>query len=107
MTAGMTAASLRADSDSYRGRGGTSEESAGCGFRPAFLDADTQRVYPARYGDGRPAPCHVIDGLPDEIVAARDLHGRVTTLKQSIIAGFLRGGRFYTRDEAATVVAAA
>jgi hypothetical protein len=48
----------------------------------------------------------VLDGFPDEVVIARDLRGRVAQVVGSIIAGFVRESRFYTRDEAAHFVAA-
>jgi hypothetical protein len=46
----------------------------------------------------------MLDGLPTEWVVKRDPAGRVTAVKGSVVAGFLLGGRFYTREEAARVV---
>ena len=40
----------------FAGTGGVSEENAGLGFRPAFCDADTDRIYASRFADGRLAP---------------------------------------------------
>ena len=45
--------------------GGRSEDSCGLGFRPAFLDFETQTIYPCRFANGLPAPFHLLDGLPD------------------------------------------
>jgi hypothetical protein len=45
---------------------------------------------------------HVISCLPDEWAAERDAAGEIVRLKDSVIAGFVRDGRFYTREEAAT-----
>jgi hypothetical protein len=70
------------------------------GFRPAFLDFATLAIYPSRFADGRPAPFHLLDGLPDEVVKLR-MGGRVVSAKPTIIAGFERGGFFYTRTAAA------
>ncbi|MCU0973205.1 MAG: hypothetical protein MUF80_04520 [Burkholderiales bacterium] len=95
---------LRAQSDTYRGTGGCSEENGDYGFLPAFRDHDTGVVYRARFLDGNPAPFHVLDGLPDEVVVNRAASGRVLAVKGSLVSGFVRLGRFYTRDEAVAAV---
>ena len=95
---------LRAQSDAYRGTGGCSEENGDCGFRPAFRDDDNGIIYRARFLDGNPAPFHVLDGLPDEVVVTRAESGRVLAVTASLVSGFVRLGRFYTRDEAAAAV---
>jgi hypothetical protein len=99
-------AQLAHENDRYRGTGGVSEESRGFGFRPAFLDRDTLIVYPSRFADGRPGPFHALDGLPDDVVVARNAGGRVAAVKASVEAGFLRADRFYSREQAARAVAA-
>ena len=87
-------------------------ESAGCsaassrlGFRPAFLDYATLTIYASRHADGRLAPFHLIDGLPDEVVILRDPSGRVVAVKATVVAGFERNGFFYTRAAAARAAA--
>ncbi|MET0218767.1 MAG: hypothetical protein ABW205_12705 [Burkholderiales bacterium] len=95
---------LRMLSDSYRGTGGCSKENGSYGFRPAFLDEETGIVHRARFPDGTPAPFHLLDGLPDEVVVGRSESGRVTAVKGSLVSGFVRFGKFYTRDEAAAAV---
>ena len=102
----MSSRYLQLESAAHRGTGGVSAENRDLGFVPAFLDTDTGIIYPSTFADGRPAPVHVLDGFPDEVVLARDLRGRVARVVGSIIAGFLRESRFYTRDEAAKLVAA-
>ena len=97
-------ADLRAESDLHRGSGGCSEENAQLGFRPAFRDADSGSVYSSCFVDGRPAPVHLFDGLPDDVVIDRTASGRVTAVKGSLVSGFVRCGRFYTREEAAAAV---
>lgn len=97
----LTNETLRRQTDAFKGTGGTSEESHRYGFVPAFLDTMTGRIYFARYADGRLAPVHLIDGLPRELVAERDATGRSTAIKPCVIAGFVRGYRFYTREEVA------
>lgn len=102
----LSVAVLGQQNRAYRGTRGRSEENRGAGFTPAFLDAETRAVYPSQFRDGGRAPVHLLDGLPEEVVIARDALGRVAAVKGSIIAGFARGGRFYTRDEAAQCTAA-
>ena len=89
----------------FRGTGGRSQENRRWGFRPAFFDTETQSIYDARFADGSPAPFHLLDGLPPEVVVARAPSGRVTTVKASVISGFVHDGRFYTREAAARAVA--
>jgi hypothetical protein len=84
---------------------GTSGGNAGLGFRPAFLDSATFIVYPSRFASGRPASFHLLDGLPDEVVADRSPSGRVVRAKATLISGFERGGFFYTRQAAARACA--
>ena len=96
---------LRQENQRFRNTGGISQNNREEGFRSAFCDRDTGYVYLSRFGDGRPATVHVLDGLPDEIVVDRDPGGRVTAVKPTVIAGFLRAGRFYTREQAAQSMA--
>jgi hypothetical protein len=90
----------------FMGTGGRSQENRSSGFRPAFIDSITRAVYASCFADGRPAPIHLIDGLPDEVVVARSDSGRVCAVKPSVVAGFVRDGRFYTREEAARCASA-
>lgn len=100
----MTKETLKTENQIHWGTGGRSEENRSSGFRPAFMDTQTCRVYPSRFADGRPAPFHMLDGLPDEVIMARDVSGRVASIKSSVVSGFLRMGRFFTREEAAAEV---
>lgn len=92
---------LRQQNNFWRHRGGVSAENCTCGFVPAFKDTETGNVYLSCFRDGRPAPVHVLDGLPDELVLARGVSGIVSKVKSTVMAGFVRCNRFYTRDEAA------
>jgi hypothetical protein len=85
----------------YQGSGGVSADNRCFGFRPAFRNTETGDVYPSRFADGRLAPVHMIDGLPDVLVVARSGTGRVTSVKDSVQAGFILNGCFYDRDQAA------
>jgi hypothetical protein len=60
-------------------------------------------VYLSRFADGRVAPVHLLDGLPAEVVVSRYPSGRVAAVSASVVAGFVRGGQFYTREQAANL----
>ncbi len=96
---------LRRENVVHTGTGGRSEENAGLGFKPAFLDFATQIIYPSRFADGRLAPFHLLDGLPEEVVIDRTPNGRVIAAKATLISGFVRNGFFYTRTAAARAAA--
>ena len=97
---------LARESERHSGTGGRSEENREFGFRPAFFDYASQKLYLSRFADGRLAPLHVADGLPDEAVVDRAPDGRVLSTRASLVAGFERNGVFYTRKAAARALAA-
>ena len=88
----------------YAGTGGSSESNRVQGFEPAFLDMETGNISPSCFADGRPASVHLLDGLPDELVSARDKSGHVVGVKPSVVAGFVRRAEFFTREQAAQAV---
>lgn len=106
MDGAMTDSRLRQENVRHAGTGGVSSGNRRFGFRPAFMDLETAAVYLARFADGRPAPFHLLDGLPDELVLSRDAAGRVAEIRPSVISGFEQQGRFYTRDEAVEALVA-
>lgn len=69
-------------------------------FKPAFRDMSTGRVEYARFRNGRLAPVHLIEGLPMDWAVSYAPDGAVTAVKPAIVPGFVRGSRFYTREEA-------
>lgn len=79
---------------------GVSQNNRSGGFVPAYYDMTSGVSVESRFANGHSAPVHVLDGLPKEWVAMRDLSGRVAKTRPGVIAGFLRDGRFYTREEA-------
>ena len=103
----MTKISLALETTNYRGTGGVSENNRGLAFQPAFVDRETGTVHLSRFPDGRLAPCHLLDGLPAEVVLARNEQGRVMRVKASLVSGFVHGERFYTRDESAAMLVSA
>ena len=101
----MTEQLLRRQNADHAGTGGRSDGNRGLGFRPAFFDFDTQTIYLSRFADGRLAPFHLLDGLPDDVVVDRSANGRVVAAKASLMAGFERHGYFFTRTAAARAAA--
>jgi len=97
----MTELSLERENVRHRGTGGVSTDNRSLGFAPAFVDRETRAIYLSRFADGRPAPYHLLEGLPHELVLSRRACGRVAEVKPSLVSGFVRDGRFYTREEAA------
>jgi hypothetical protein len=71
---------LELENANYRGTGGVSENNRCMGFQPAFIDRESGTVYLSRFPDGRLAPCQLFDGLPAELVLARDVRGRAVRL---------------------------
>jgi hypothetical protein len=104
-TAGILSAQLLRNQNSlFDGTTGVSRNNRASGFVPGYLDRHSGLSVVSRFADGRPAPVHLLEGLPEDWVAARDGCGRVTKVRAGVVAGFLRNGRFYTREEAAQAV---
>jgi hypothetical protein len=101
----MTGERLRKENLVYDGTGGVSERNGRSGFIPAFCDTATGRVEPSRCADGTLASLHLLAGLPREWVVTRGAGDEVVAVKPTVIAGFLRAGAFYTREQAARAVA--
>lgn len=100
----MSVTSLKTENRHYAGTTGISQNNRHAGFIPAFCDMETQSVEPSRFAGGAMAPIHVLDGLPAEWIRSRDEQGHVRAVKGSVVAGFLRDGKFYTREQAACMV---
>jgi hypothetical protein len=101
----MTLETLRQENLCYCHTGGISQNNCHAGFQSAFLDCATGRVYLSRFANGKPAPVHLLDGLPEELVLQRSAEGRITTVKETVVAGFLYDEHFYTREQAARFLA--
>lgn len=101
MTTVLSRAVLESENHQFFGTGARSQENQSLGFRPAFMDRETGIVYGSCFSDGRPAPFHLLDGLPDEIVLSRNPFGRVATVKSSVVSGFVLDQQFFTREQAA------
>ena len=96
----LTEERLDKENQIFQGTEGTSEKSQSHGFRPAFLDTQTGNIYMCCHADGTPATMHLLEGLPTELVLVRSSSGRVMVAKGSLVSGFVKDKRFYTREEA-------
>ena len=94
---------LRRENRQFSNTNGVSERNHNRGFVPAFLDTRSGISVVSRYADGRPAPIHILDGLPAAWITAFNSKGQVTAVREGVIAGFIHSGRVYTREEAARV----
>ena len=86
--------------------GGVSKNNRRLKFIPAFMDSDTGEVSPSLFENGAASPIHLLEGLPAHWAVAWDSKGRISRVKESVVAGFLRDNQFYTRQETADLVAA-
>lgn len=104
MPQAMTVKTLHHENLAYAGTGGVSLKSRRCGFMPGFLDRATGLMYVSRKSDGNPAPIHLMDNLPDELITSRTPSGQVAAIKGTVIAGFILDDHFYTREQAAMML---
>ncbi|MCB1800141.1 MAG: hypothetical protein KDI82_00495 [Gammaproteobacteria bacterium] len=104
-TSGICECDLRAQNRAFCGTGGVSRNNRAAGFVPAYFNHETGESVISVYADGRIARVHVLDGLPESWISARDAEGTVIRTRDTIEAGFLRDGRFYSREAAAQAIA--
>lgn len=100
----LDAARLVDENRAFEGTGGVSRENRHAGFVPGFLDRLTGKIYRSCFADGRPAPIHMLDGLPGHLLD--DSSGRLSAQRE-VVSGFLLHGAFYTRAEAAEAMRSA
>ena len=96
----LSVQALKQQNHEFAGTPGVSQNNRSAGFIPAYCDTTTGQSVVSRFADGRLAPIHILDGLPEEWVTMRDLTGRVSRIRSGVVAGFLCDGRFFTREEA-------
>jgi hypothetical protein len=99
-----TGQSLQEENACWDGTAGVSAANRRYGFHPAFLDTRAGTVYLSRFADGQPAPFHLLDGLPEELVIRRTTRGCLAALRRGVISGFVLAGSFYTRAEAIQLI---
>ena len=101
----FTVKALQHQNLAFVGTAGVSQGNQQRGFAPGFYDRATGAIYISRHADGRPAPVHILDGLPDNLVVTRTHSGQVAAIKGTVVAGFVLDGQFYTREQAAHMLA--
>lgn len=97
----MTKDRLIIENAHYNKTLGVSNNCATLGYLPAFKDTMTGEIHLSMFADGRLAPIHVLDGLPREWIVTRDSRQRALKVKDTIVAGFVRNGIFFTRNQLA------
>lgn len=99
----MNNKTLRFENLAFGGTNGVSQNNASAGFAPAFLNSKSGRIVISRTKGGCPAPIHLIDWLPEEWAESTREDGSIEKLIPEIVSGFSRNGRFYTREETASL----
>ncbi len=94
----LTSSALADQNETFSDTAGLSQNNSHAGFVPGYQDTQTGETHISRYANGKPAPIHLLEGLPDDWVARRDAEGHVAETKSGIVAGFIRDGEFFTRD---------
>ena len=69
------------------------------GFMPAFKNLKDQTIHLSVDQNGELSVMHLFDGLPDSWIKEKDDQGIALTLKNEVIAGFMRNAKFYTLSE--------
>lgn len=100
----LTQEKLHSEAVAFVGAGGVSAENRHFGFCPAFMNKESGECVLSCSRNGAPAAIHQFDGLPDAWVAMRDAAGRPVAVKAAVVAGFVRDGHFFTREQAAQLV---
>jgi hypothetical protein len=104
--AGWGPARIRRQNQAFGSTGGVSAGNRDQGFRPAYRHRKTGLTVLSTFADGRPAPIHILEGLPEQWLLGFDKDGLPIAVDVAVEAGFVRDGRFYTREDAACLLAA-
>jgi hypothetical protein len=64
------------------------------------LDQATGCTYASIFAGGTAAAMPLLDGLPECLIVRRSRAGKVTAVHGSVVPGFLRGGEFFSRQQA-------
>lgn len=101
---GLCECDLQTQNAEFAGTGGISCNNRDAGFVPAYQNTATGEAVVSCYADGRRAPVHVLDGLPENWIEGRNEQGCVTHTITEVVVGFLRGDVFFTREAAAAAL---
>lgn len=103
-SSGICDLDLEVQNKVFSGTGGVSSNNRTAGFVPAYCNHSTGEAVISVYADGSQAPVHVLEGLPEAWIAVRDAQGVVVRTHDSVEAGFMRDGCFFTRQAAAQAI---
>lgn len=92
---------LARENREFKSTTGISKNNRSLGFIPAFYDSESGRIYLSCNKDGTRAAIHILEGLPEELILERDSKDNVVSIKPSVMSGFVKNDRFYTREQAA------
>ena len=95
---------LTKENKEFRNTAGTSGGNHAYGFLPAFLDKISGEIYISCFSNGKRAPIHLYEGLPDSLVTKRDKRNRAIAVHKHVISGFFHERRFYTREQTIKLV---
>jgi hypothetical protein len=98
---------LEEQNAAYAGTGGVSQNNREAGFAPAYRHTVTGQVARSMFADGSPAPVHLLEGLPQDWTQSGAGPGAGRRLHPAVQAGFVRHGRFFTREQAKRLIAGA
>lgn len=103
---GLSRDTLKQQNRQFADSGGVSRNNRCAGFVPGYLNTQSGIAVLSCFANGNPAPIHLLEGLPSEWVSERDQAGMPVCTIPEVIAGFIRDGHFYSREEAARILAA-
>ncbi|MGW8228518.1 MAG: hypothetical protein ACWGOW_06435 [Gammaproteobacteria bacterium] len=89
-----SAQALHSENQLFAGTGGISPINRSLDFQQGFYDIESGQIAMFCFANVRPAPIHIMDGLPADRVTARNTGGEVISVKASVVSGFTRGGRY-------------
>ncbi len=95
---------LRRQNLAYAGTAGVSRNNRDAGFSPAYYDSRSGEAVLSRFANGQPAPVHLLEGLPKTWILRRNKQGQVIKARPGVVAGFMREGVFYTREQATQAI---
>ena len=95
----LTSTALAEENRRCAHRRAVSANGASMRFLPAFRDTVSGETHLSLLPNGSVSPLHLLDGLPEHWILARDYRQRITAVRSSIIIGFVRNGKFYTREQ--------
>lgn len=100
----ITSQVLTKQNQRFHGLGGVSRKNHAHGFKPAFCDMSTGNLYFSMYANGELAPIHLLDSLPEKLLAKCSESGKFRSTVETVVAGFVSEDQFFTREEAAMVI---